>query len=202
MKNKKVNVRCLVTFSMLAAILIVMVMTPVGTMPIGPLSVSFTMIPVAVTAITLGPIAGALMGALFGVFSFLQCIGIGMPSSMGAVLFSIDPFLTFVQRFVPRTLCGLLCGLIFIGVKKLTSNSIAGYITGFCAALFNTVLFMLSLVLIFGSTQYMKDLIGGDNIIVFICSFVGIQAVVEMIVDCIVVGALAQVMGKIGKVRR
>lgn len=202
MKNKKVNVRYLVTFSMLAAILIVMATTPLGTLPIGPLSVSFIMIPVAITAITLGPTAGALMGGLFGLFSYLQCFGIGVPSAMGAVLVDINPFLAFVQRFVPRVLCGWLCGLMFQGTKKLTKASIAGYITGFCAAFFNTVFFMLSLVLLFGSTAYMKGLIGGDNIIIFICSFVGIQAVVEMIIDCIVVGALAQVMSKLGKVRR
>lgn len=202
MKNKNVNVRYLVTFSMLAAILIVMATTPLGTLPIGPLSVSFIMIPVAITAITLGPVAGALMGGLFGVFSYLQCFGVGIPSAMGAVLVEINPFLAFVQRFVPRVLSGLLCGLVFKGTKKLTQESVAGYITGFSAALFNTVFFMLSLVLLFGSTSYMKGLIGGDNILIFICSFVGIQAVVEMLIDCVVVGALAQVMSKLGKVRR
>lgn len=202
MNNKKVNVRYLVTFSMLAAILIVMATTPLGTLPIGPLSVSFIMIPVAITAITLGPTAGALMGGLFGIFSYLQCFGIGIPSAMGAVLVEINPFLAFVQRFVPRVLSGWLCGMVFFGTKKLTKDSVAGYITGFSAALFNTVFFMLSLVLLFGSTSYMKGLIGGDNIIIFICSFVGIQAVVEMLIDCIVVGALAQVMSKLGKVRR
>lgn len=45
--------------------------------------------------------------------SFLQCIGIGGSSAMGAMLFSINPFLAFVQRFVPRMLDGLLLGYIF-----------------------------------------------------------------------------------------
>ena len=202
MKKQKVNVRYLVTFAMLAAVLMVMALTPLGTLPLGPLSVSFIMIPVAIASITLGPLGGALMGALFGVFSFLQCFGFGIPSAMGAVLANNSPWLAFVQRFVPRLLSGWLSGLVFLGVRKWCGSGVAGYITGFCAALFNTVLFMLSLVWIFGQTPYMQGLIGGKNIIAFICSFVGIQAVVEMVMCCVVVGALAQVMAKIGKVRR
>ena len=66
------------------------------------------MIPVAIAAITLGPAGGAAIGAVFGMTSFLQCIGIGGSSAMGAMLFSINPFLAFVQRFIPRMLDGLL----------------------------------------------------------------------------------------------
>lgn len=201
MNNKKVNVRYLVTFAMLAAVLMVMATTPLGTLPLGPLSVSFIMIPVAIAGITLGPVAGGLMGGLFGIFSFLQCFGFGIPSAMGAVLVEINPFLAFVQRFVPRVLSGLLAGWVFVLVKKWINGTVAGYVAGFCAALFNTIMFMLSLVLLFGQTPYMTGLIGGDNIIVFICSFVGVQALVEMFIDCIAVGALAQVMTKLGKVR-
>ena len=202
MKKSTVDVRYLVTFAMLAAILMVMAFTPLGTLPLGPLSVSFIMIPVAIAGITLGPVGGGLMGGLFGILSFLQCFGIGVASPMGAILAEISPILAFVQRFVPRLLCGFLCGYVFICVKKLFGANIAGYVTGFCAALLNTVLFMVSLVLLFGNTPYMQDLIGGQNILMFICAFVGIQAVFEMLIDTVVVGALSHVMAKIGKVRR
>ena len=196
-KKTKVDVRYMVTLAMLTAILLVMAMTPLGTLPIGPLSVSFIMIPVAIGAIMLGPVGGMIMGAIFGVASYLQCFGIGIPSGMGAILVEIDPFLAFVQRFVPRALAGLLCGFVYSGSKKLFNSTVAGYVTGFCAALFNTILFMLSLVLLFGSTDYIQDLIGGQNIIIFICTFVGIQAVVEMIADTIIVGAISQITEKV-----
>lgn len=196
-KKSKVDVRYMVTLAMLTAILLIMAMTPLGTLPIGPLSVSFIMIPVAIGAVMLGPVGGMIMGAIFGIASFLQCFGIGVPSPMGAVLAEISPFLAFVQRFIPRALAGLLCGYVYRGVKKLFGPAAAGYVTGFCAALFNTILFMLSLVLLFGSTSYVQGLIGGRNIIVFICAFVGIQAVVEMIADTVIVGAMSQVMTKI-----
>lgn len=198
-KKTKVDVRFLVTLAMLTAILLIMVMTPLGTLPIGPLSVSFVMIPVAIAAIMLGPVGGMIMGGIFGIASYLQCYGIGIPSGMGAVLVEISPFMAFIQRFLPRMLAGLLCGFVYSGVKKWVNPTVAGYLTGLCAALFNTVFFMSALVLCFGSTQYIQDLIGGRNVIVFICAFVGIQAVVEMIADTIIVGGINQVMSKIGR---
>lgn len=148
------------------------------------------MIPVAIAAITLGPAGGAAIGAVFGMTSFLQCIGIGGSSAMGAMLFSINPFLAFVQRFVPRMLDGLLLGYIFQFVRRRTDAYMASLVTGFCSAFLNTVFFMTALVVLFGNTEYMQGLIGGKNIILFVCGFVGINAVCEMVSSTIITGAV------------
>ena len=135
MHNKsKADVRYMVTLAMLTAILLVMSLTPLGTIPIGPLSVSFTMIPIAIAAIVIGPLGGMIMGGIFGIISYLYCFGVGVPSAMGAILVDIDPFLAFVQRFVPRLLAGLCCGLIYSGCKKFMPSGIASFIAGFLAA--------------------------------------------------------------------
>ena len=130
------------------------------------------------------------MGAVFGFLSFLQCLGIGIPSGMGAVLFGINPFLAFIQRFVPRLLDGFLIGLIFKAAKKVWGGSTASFITGFFSAFLNTAFFMSALVLLFGNTEYMQNLIGGRNILLFICTFVGVNAVVEMISSTLISGAI------------
>ena len=98
----------------MTAILLLMAYTPLGYLNIGPLAVTFNVIPVAVAAITLGPAGGAIVGSVFGLTSFLQCIGIGGTSAMGAVLFGINPVLAFIQRFIPRMLDGLLLGYISV----------------------------------------------------------------------------------------
>lgn len=202
MKYKKFNTREMVTLAMLCAILLVMSFTPLGFLNIGPLAISLNMIPVGIGAMALGPIGGMILGGMFGITSFLQCLGIGGTSAMGIILFGINPFLAFVQRFVPRLLAGLLSGFIFLGVKKLSNSTVAGFVTGFCAALLNTVLFMLALVLLFGNTAYMQGLIGGKNIIVFICTFVGINAVVEMIAATAAVGLIGKVLNQVVFSRR
>lgn len=181
---------------LLTAILMVLSMTPLGYLNIGPLAISFNMIPVAVGAAALGPMGGAVLGAVFGMTSFLQCLGIGGSSAMGVILFHINPFLAFVQRFVPRLVTGFLVGYIYRGVRKFFKAGIAGGAAGFCAALLNTVLFMGALVLLFGNTQYLTDLMAGRNVIVFICTFVGVNAVLEMLAATAVTGALCATLEK------
>ena len=196
MKSKKFNTSQLVILGLMTAVLLLMAYTPLGYLNIGPLAITFNVIPVAISAITLGPVGGAIAGAVFGMTSFLQCIGVGGTSAMGAILFDINPILAFIQRFVPRLLDGLLLGFIFKGVRKVSNVSAACMVTGSCAAFFNTLFFMAALVLLFGNSAYMQELMGGKNIIAFICGFVGINAVFEMIASTIITGAVGMALYK------
>lgn len=193
---KKLSVKQLVLLGLLTAILLVMSYTPLGYLNIGPLAISFNVIPVAIAAISLGPVGGAIVGGVFGLTSFLQCIGVGGTSGMGVILFEINPFFAFVQRFIPRVLDGLLIGFVHKGAKKLWGTYVACFITGFCSAFFNTALFMTALVVLFGNTEYVQGLIDGRNVIVFICAFVGINAVCEMIASTIITGGVGSALYK------
>lgn len=181
---------------LLTAVLLMMSFTPIGFLNIGPLAITLNMIPVAIGAIAMGPKGGAILGAVFGITSFLQCIGIGGTSAMGVILFEISPVLAFIQRFVPRFVMGLATGYIYKLAKKAISSTVASYIAGFCAAFLNTALFMTFLVLLFGRTDYMTELMGGKNVIVFICTFVGINAVFEMIASTVFTVVIAKALEK------
>ena len=187
---------------LLTAILMVFGMTPLGYLNIGPLAISFNMIPVAIGAAALGPVGGAILGAVFGMTSFLQCLGIGGSSAMGVILLQINPFFAFIQRFVPRVMAGFLVGVIYQLARKVCKPGLAGSIAGFCAAMLNTVLFMGALILLFGNTQYMTDLIAGRNVIVFVCTFVGVNAVAEAFATTVVTGALCAALERSGLLRR
>ena len=56
---------------------------------------------------------------------------------MGVMLFSINPFLAFVQRFIPRLLDGICLGYIFRGVRKVSNTYVACAVTGFFSAFLN-----------------------------------------------------------------
>ena len=120
--NKKFTTSQITLLGLMIAILLLMAYTPLGYLNIGPLAITFNIIPVAVSAITMGPVGGAIAGAVFGLTSFGQCIGIGGTSLMGVTLFGINPFLAFVQRFIPRLVDGLLLGYIFRGVRRKSKN--------------------------------------------------------------------------------
>ena len=183
--NKQSKTMRLTLMGLFAAVLLLMAYTPLGYLNIGPLAITFNVIPVALAAITLGPVGGVAMGAVFGLTSFLQCIGVGGTSAMGAMLFGINPVLAFIQRFIPRLLDGFLLGYVFRYSRKAVGDRIACMITGFCSA------FLMSLlVLLFGNTSYVQGLMGGKNAILFICSFVGVNAVFEMCASTFLTGAV------------
>ncbi len=140
--NKQLKTSQITMLGLMIAILLLMAYTPLGYLNIGPLAITFNMIPVAISAIVLGPVGGAIAGAVFGITSFLQCIGIGGTSAMGAMLFSINPILAFIQRFIPRLLDGLLLGYIFQGLRKKTKNIYASCaVTGFFCIFKHAVLY-------------------------------------------------------------
>ena len=112
-QNKKM--RQMVQLAVLTAILLVMAFTPLGYLKLGPLSITFLTLPVAVASVVLGPQAGLIMGAVFGLTSFFQCFGM---DEFGVTLLSISFWKTMVMCLVPRLLAGGIPGLIYRGLKN------------------------------------------------------------------------------------
>lgn len=186
--NKKVDTKKLALMGLLTALVVVLTYFNV---PIGPLSITMTVIPVAIAAIALGPIGGAVIGAVWGVCSFLQCFGILGSSGMGVFTVQISPVLTFLQRFIPRVLEGYLAGWIFRIVSKATHPKISCFITGFSTALMNTIFFMSALVLLFGNNQdFVDTYMQGQSAIAYIFGAVLGNALLEMAASTIVAGAV------------
>ena len=59
------NTKTLTRVALLVAIELVMKMVGLGSVPVGPLYMSFLTLPIAVGAITMGPAVGALLGGVF-----------------------------------------------------------------------------------------------------------------------------------------
>lgn len=195
-ENRKFTVPQLTMLGFMTAVLLLMAYTPLGYLNIGPLAVSFNVIPVAISAVVLGPLGGGFAGAVFGLTSFGQCIGIGGSSAMGVMLFSINPALAFIQRFVPRLLMGICIGYIYKFVRRHTNIYVSCMITGFFSAFLNTLFFMSALVVLFGNTEYVQGLIGGRNVILACCAMVGINAVCEMISSTVITGAVGTALSR------
>ena len=194
--TKKFTTSQLTMLGLMSGIFLLMAYTPLGYLNIGPLAISFNVIPVAVSAVVLGPTGGAIAGAIFGLTSFGQCIGIGGTSAMGAMLFSINPLLAFLQRFLPRLLDGFCIGYIFRFMRKKTNIYVSCAVTGFFSAFLNTLFFMTALIGMFGNTSYIKEMIGGQNVILFCCAFVGINAVCEMVSSTVITGAVGAALSR------
>ena len=186
--------RRLTQLALLAALLLVMNFTPLGYLQVGPLSMSLMSIPVAIGAMLMGPVDGAILGGVFGATSFLQAVQ--GTSAMGAALFAYSPVGSFVVCFVARVLVGLCCGLVYQGMRKILpgKEKVCAAVGGFSAAFLNTVFFMGFLVLIFYNCDYVQNLantLGAQNAFMFIVLLVGVQAIFEWVLCCVVAGAVS-----------
>lgn len=190
----------LVEMALLIAIILIMAFTPVGYIRTLGLEITLIVVPVAVGAVTLGPAAGAVLGGVFGVTSFIQCFGM---SPFGAALLSINPVLTFLVCVPTRILTGWLTGLLYQGLLKcgpLKKVSLA--IANLCCPLLNTLFFMGTLTVFFYQSEYVQGIaaaLGAKNPLVFILLFVGINGLVET-AACFVAGsAISQALKKVVK---
>lgn len=191
--NKKRSQRTtrMVEMALLIAIIIVMAFTPIGYIRTGALSITLLVIPVAVGAVILGPAAGAVLGAVFGITSFIQCFGL---EAFGTALFQANPFGTFILCMIPRILMGWCAGLICRVCQKMkAAKNIAVFVGSLSAAVLNTVFFMTALICIF--YQYMADNYNmGKNVFAFVAAFVGVNGVIEAVVTFLVAGAIAKAL--------
>lgn len=189
MDAKKFSTKQLVEMALLTAIIILLAFTPLGYIRTLGLEITLIVVPVTVGAVTLGPAAGAVLGAVFGITSFIQCFGM---SPFGATLLGINPVFTGVVCIVPRFLMGLLTGCIYQGLKKVKSlKKTAVVLANLIGPVLNTVFFMGTLVLLFYQTEFIQGIaqtLGASNALAFVAAFVGINGLIEAIA-CFVVGS-------------
>ena len=189
----------LTLYAVLTAVLIILALVNIP-MPAG-LSITFSMIPVAVAGIALGPVGGLVMGTVFGLISFAQCYGIFGFSGMGAALVSVEPvlrsvMLVFAQRVFSRMLMGWLTAMIYRLVRPKTNTFAACATAGFFSAFLNTLFFMSMLVLFFGGTEYMRSSMAGRGFFAYIVAAVGINGLVEMVTATVITGAVGTALTK------
>ena len=143
---KNMNTRTLTRVALLVAIELVMKAVGLGSVPMGPLYMSFLTLPIAVGAITMGPAVGAILGGVFGAVSFYDAIT--GASAMTGALFQVSPLNTFILCVGMRVLMGLCVGLIFSGLKRFDKPGTWSYIlSAMCAPALNTLFFMGYIVL-------------------------------------------------------
>ncbi len=183
----------MVQLAILIAIVILLTLTPLGYLKIGPVEATLMGIPVSVAAMVLGPTGGAIIGLAFGLTSFFQCFG---PSALGVFLLGVSPVLTAITCIVPRVLCGWLPGLLFRAMRPHDrTRTVSYFVTGLLTAVINTVLFVGCIVVFFWHndaflSQMQAWSITTDTLWLFLVAFVGINGIAEAAI-CAVVGGAA-----------
>lgn len=142
--------------AMFLAIEILLVITPLGYIPVGPMNATTMHIPVLIAGIVLGRKAGAQIGFVFGITSVLNATFRPGPTS-----FVFSPFIrigaisgnwkSLIIAIVPRILVGLLAGFVFEQLHKRKVNEHVSVVVGaFVGAITNTVLVLAGIYFFFG----------------------------------------------------
>lgn len=187
----------LVRAGMLAAITIVLAMTPLGYIPVNPtVTITLMVIPVALGGLFLGWPYGTVLGLIFGVTSFIRA-----PTEfLGQVLLSQSLGMTVVTCIVPRALVGLCADIFNYFMRRRPKLRRVWYysLTGFVCSLCNTVLFLGFVSLLFNaaSVHAASEAMGAALDITFfaLIGLVAFNGLLEMGVGAVLVGILARVV--------
>lgn len=108
----KRDYRKLVVCGMMSAVSVVLAVTPLGFIPLGPVSITLLHLPVILAALLEGPIAGGVVGLVFGLFSLYRAVV--APTDPTAVFF-INPLVSVL----PRLLIGPAAYFVHSGVQRV-----------------------------------------------------------------------------------
>ena len=180
--------RNITALSILLALVIVL-QTFGGAINIGPVQLNFTLIPIALGAILLGPIAGLILGFACGVVVAIQVI-------MGLVPFYVliwteTPVVALLTCVVKTTVAGLVSGLVYKAVAK-KNRYVAVFLAAALVPVINTALFIVGCLAMWDA---MVMIAGGTNILGFILvSLVTFNFFVELAVNLLCAPALYRVI--------
>lgn len=194
MKQNSANVRYLTELALLVAIELVMKLTGLSSIPVGPLNMTFTTVPIAVGAMLMGPMAGGILGMVYGFTSFYDAVSGG--SIMTGTFFQISPIHTFLLCVGIRILVGVGAGWLFRAFHSVDkTRTVCYFLGGLCTPLLNTLLFMGYIVLVFYQTDYVQaavQTLGAANPFMYVVLAVGVQGLVEAVVGCVIGGGVTK----------
>ena len=108
---------------------------------------------------------------------------------------NVSPVGYFVQAVIGRILCGVCCGLIYLGAKKLLPKykKLCCGIGALAAPLLNTFFYMGFMMLLFFNTEFIQskaEALGTGNPITLIVAMVGVQGLGETVICCVIATAV------------
>ena len=151
MKNRKHDTRWMVGVAMVVALQLTLQLTGIGLIPLPLINATTLHIPVIVGAVLLGPLAGAVLGGVFGLCSMWTAT-----VNPTLLSFAFSPFMstTGLSGAVKalwisvgcRILIGLVAGWLWIFLKKIKCPKLLGYaLCGFAGSMTNTITVMGSI---------------------------------------------------------
>ena len=200
MNNKKLYRMVIVSFFI--AIEFVLILTPLGYVPIGVVRATTLHIPVILAGIMLGVKEGAIVGLVFGLSSLLTNTFTPSPAS-----FLFSPFYTggnlgslFIS-IVPRILIGVSSALVYRNLRK-TNNFISKLsvpISALVGSFTNTTLVLLGIYIFFKDAYAAYKGVAASAVVGLLLGQLSVNGVLEALVAVVLCSMSSRVLLKIVK---
>ena len=200
MKTKKHDPRWMVSVALMGAIIIVLANTPLGMIQLPIIKATTVHIPVIIGAILLGPSAGAILGAVFGICSLIS-------NTMAPTLlsFAFSPFMSTTGIFGAikaiwvsvgcRILIGVAAGWLWKLLEKVKVNQVIALpIVGFVGSMVNTIAVMGSIYVLFAKEYAQAREVGITAVWGLIMGTITASGIPEAIAAAVLVLALGKVL--------
>lgn len=200
MVNKKKDTHRMVTLAMLCGILIVMGMTGIGFIPLPVIKATTMHIPVILGAVLLGPSAGAVLGAVFGLCSIWA-----NTTAPGLLSFAFSPFMSTTGLVGAvkslwialgcRVLLGVLAGWLWKLLKTVKTPDMAALpITAAVATICHTLMVMGSIYALLGQQYAEAKNVAFSAVFGLVMGTVTASGIPEAIVAAVLVTVLGKVL--------
>lgn len=200
MKNKRT--RELTTMGLLICIEVVLMSTPLGFIPIGPVRATTMHIPVIIAGLLLGKKAGGQLGLVFGLSSIIMST---MAPTVTSFIFS--PFYSFgelsgnfnsmIIAIVPRVLLGYLSGILAEKWVRKNGESFKLALISFGMTLMHTMLVMAGIYFFFGKEYASVQGISYDLLWKLLGGIIVTNGIMEAILASIVCPSVTIALQKI-----
>ncbi len=190
MKKKTISARNIAMFAVLVALIIVLQLFASG-IKIAGIPINFTLVPIVLGAILLGPLYGAALGVICGLIIFI--VGAVGTDMFTFILISDHPILTFFLCILKTGVAGLVAGLLYDVIARKNSV-VATFVAAGLVPVINTGIFIIGALMMSGTLKanFVQD---GQTVLYFlVIGCAGVNFLVEFAINLIFAPAIASVV--------
>lgn len=190
---KRTDTRKLTTLAIFTALIVVLQLVSAlltRFVPVLPVSITLTLVPIVVGGALYGAGAGAYLGGVFGVVVMLFCVtGLDLG---GAMLWNANPWMCALVCLVKGIAAGAVAAMVYRALCGKNATC-AAVVAGICAPTVNTALFIAAVFLFFRETLTIWA--GGKDLMTYaITGLAGFNYLLELCVNLILAPVIVRII--------
>ena len=195
-RKQKQNILYLVQLALLTAVIMVLHFSGVAIPAFGT-KISLVLIPIALGAMLLGPVAGAILGFIYGMTVFIS-LGVMHMDPFTGFLFDQTPVMAALICTVKTTAAGLVAGWVYRALSK-KNILLAVFVAAALVPTVNTGIFVLGCFLIYSTISEFAAGAGYSAVYFILIVCAGINYLLELAINLIFSPALERLVRLLSK---